>query len=328
MPKEVVISTSGLNCYGSRVMTSGIDLTQYQKNPILLWMHRRCYDGESMPIGRIDNLHIDGDRLIGTPVFDEKDEFAKAIASKWEDGFLKMASAGIEIVDTSVDPVNLITGQTRPTVMHSKLVEVSIVDIGGNDDALQLMQDGKLITFAKGSECPVLPLLKLDKEDQSNADVTDTSDKSNNNNNKKMKKETLELLGLPETATEQEIHDKIKLYKEKAEKVETLELANVKTAIDTAIKEHRITEANREQFMAMGKQVGAEALRQTLELIRPAQRPTDVIIPSTDQPAQTDEPKKFAKLSEVPADQIEKLKDEKPSEYAKLYKAEYGIELV
>ena len=93
MPKEVVISTSGLNSYGSRVLTSGLDTTQYERDPVLLWMHRR--GGENMPIGRMENLRVDGDRLIGTPVFDEKDEFAKKIASKWADGCLKMCSAGI-----------------------------------------------------------------------------------------------------------------------------------------------------------------------------------------------------------------------------------------
>ena len=327
MPKEVVINTSGLNCYGSRVITSGIDLTQYQKNPILLWMHRRSYDGNSMPIGRMENLRIDGDKLIGTPIFDDKDEFAKTIANKWEDGFLKMSSAGIEIVDTSVDPVNLIAGQTRPTVMHSKLVEVSIVDIGGNDDALQFMQDGNLLTFAKGGECEALPLLELNHTNKINADGTEPEAKLNNNKKRSMKKETLELLGLSETSTDQEVHEKIKLLKEKSDKVETLELANVKTAIDTAIKDHRITEANREQFLSMGKQVGAEALRQTLELIRPAQRPTDVLVPAN-QGTETNEPKTFSKLSEVPVDQIVKMKEEKPAEYAKLYKAEYGIDLV
>ena len=51
MAKEVIISTSGLNCYGGRVLTSGIDLTQFQKNPLLLWMHRRSFDRDAK-IGR------------------------------------------------------------------------------------------------------------------------------------------------------------------------------------------------------------------------------------------------------------------------------------
>ena len=129
MAKEVIISTSGLNCYGGRVLTSGIDLTQFQKNPLLLWMHRRSFDRDAMPIGRIDNLRTDGDRLIGTPVFDQNDEFAKKIESKWENGFLRMASAGIEIIETSDAPEHLLQGQTRRTITRCRLEEVSIVDM-------------------------------------------------------------------------------------------------------------------------------------------------------------------------------------------------------
>lgn len=327
MAKEVVISTSGLNCYGSRVLTVGIDLTQYQKNPVLLWMHRRSWCENAMPIGRIENLRTDGDKLIGTPIFDEKDEFAKKIADKWENGFLKMASAGVEILETSVDPINLIAGQTRPTVMRSRLEEVSIVDIGGNDDALQLTHEGKVLTFAAGGKCDALPLLELSKDNIDPSDTEGQDGNLNNNTNKlTMKKETLDLLGLSETATEQEIHEKIKLYKETSAKAESLELANVKAAVDSAIAEKRITEANREQFMTMGKQVGADSLRQTLELIRPAQRPNEVLNLSNDN-SNSNEPKKFAKLSEVPAEQIEQLKKENHAEYAKLYKAEYGVDL-
>lgn len=104
MAKEVVISTSVVNSYGCRVLTEGIDLRQYRRNPVLLWMHRRSFDRDAMPIGRIENLRVDGDRLIGTPVFDQKDEFAKKIEGKWEDGFLRMASAGIEVVEVSNAP--------------------------------------------------------------------------------------------------------------------------------------------------------------------------------------------------------------------------------
>ena len=129
MAKEVVINTSGLNSYGSRVLTDGLDTTQYQKNPVLLWMHRR-YGDNSAPIGRMENLRIDGDRLIGTPVFDLEDDFAKKIANKWDKGFLNMCSASVDILETSTDPRHLIQGQSRATVTRGKLLEVSIVDIG------------------------------------------------------------------------------------------------------------------------------------------------------------------------------------------------------
>ncbi len=127
MVKEIVISTNGVNSYGCRVLTEGIDLRQYQRNPILLWMHRRSFDGDSMPIGRMENLRIDGDRLIGTPVFDKKDEFAKKIESLWEDGFPFMACAGIKVVEVSNAPEYVLPAQPRATIIRSKLEEVNIV---------------------------------------------------------------------------------------------------------------------------------------------------------------------------------------------------------
>lgn len=324
MAKEVIISTSGLNCYGSRVLTSGIDLTQYQKNPVLLWMHRRSYNGKDMPIGRMENLRIDGDRLIGTPVFDENDEFAKQIASKWENGFLRMASAGIEIVETSDAPEHLLQGQTRATITRSKLEEVSIVDIGGNDEALQLYgTDGKLMTLASGENCDHLPLL-LNKE---HAEGTAPEASFNNqNNNNSMNKEILQLLGLSETASEQEAVNALRLLKEKADKAESLQLASIKALVDGAVADKRITADKKEHFVNLGKSSGIEALRTTLELMQPQRKPTEVIHQTTDQPA-GGEHKTYAKLSDVPASEIPSLKENNPTEYARLYKAEYGVEV-
>lgn len=221
MAKEVIISTSGLNCYGGRVLTSGIDLTQFQKNPLLLWMHRRSFDRDAMPIGRIDNLRTDGDRLIGTPVFDQNDEFAKKIESKWENGFLRMASAGIEIIETSDAPEHLLQGQTRRTITRCRLEEVSIVDMGGNDEALQLYdRSGKVLKLAAGEDNDALPLLAPEKKDDPSGTAPDGKD--NNQTNKStqsMNKEILQLLGLSETATEQEAVGALRLLKEKADKV-------------------------------------------------------------------------------------------------------------
>lgn len=318
MAKEVVISTSGLNCYGSRVLTSGIDLTQYQKNPVLLWMHRRSFNGKDMPIGRMENLRIDGDRLIGTPVFDENDEFAKQIAGKWENGFLRMASAGIEIIETSDAPEHLLQGQTRATITRCKLEEVSIVDIGGNDDALQLYaNDGKLMRLAWDS----LPLL-LNKPNAegTSPEVSLTNQKKQN----KMKEEFLKLLGLAETASEQEAVNALRLLKEKADKAEGLTLASINALVDSAVADRRITADKKEHFVSLGKSAGIEALRTTLELMQPQSKPTDVIHQTTSPVS--GEQKTFAKLSEVPAEEVASLKENNPTEYARLYKAEYGVE--
>lgn len=327
MAKEVIISTSGLNCYGGRVLTSGIDLTQFQKNPLLLWMHRRSFDRDAMPIGRIDNLRTDGDRLIGTPVFDQNDEFAKKIESKWENGFLRMASAGIEIIETSDAPEHLLQGQTRRTITRCRLEEVSIVDMGGNDEALQLYdRSGKVLKLAAGEDNDALPLLAPEKKDDPSGTAPDGKD--NNQTNKStqsMNKEILQLLGLSETATEQEAVGALRLLKEKVDKVETLQLASITAVVDGAIAEKRITADKKEHFVNIGKAAGIDSLRTTLSLMQPVRKPTEVIR-QTDAP-RDDEPKTYAKLSDVPADQLEKLREERPQDYERLYKAEYGHDI-
>lgn len=313
MIKEVVISTSRINCYGSRVLTSGIDLSQFHKNPLLLWMHRRSYDGSSMPIGRIENIRIDGDKLIGTPIFDEQDEFAKKIAQKWEKGFLRMASAGIEVLEYSSAPEHLMQGQTRPTITRCKLEEVSIVDIGGNDDALQLYHAGKLLQLAKGEDCEHLPLLELS-----------TPQKEQSLKPHTMNKEILQLLGLSDTATESEALGALRLLKEKADKTETLTLASITAVVDAAVADKRITADQKDHFIGLGKMAGVESLSATLALMKPAMKPTEVITPSNEPISE--QPNTFAKLSEVPVEQIRQLREKNTSEYIRLYKAEYGIE--
>ena len=323
MAKEGIITTSGLNCYGGRVLTSGGNLTQFEKNPVLLYMHRRGFDGKTMPIGRIENLRIDGDKLIGTPVFDEKDEFARQIGQKWEDGFLRMFSAGIEIIETSSEASLMLPGQTRPTITKWKLEEVSIVDIGGNDEALRLSYQGKILNLFAGEDSDVLPILS----DKEHAEGPESEASFNNqNNNNRMNKEILQLLGLSETASEQEAVNALRLLKEKADKAESLQLASINALVDGAVAERRITADKKEHFVTLGKTSGIEALRTTLELMQPQKKPTEVIQPRADQPA-GGEHKTYSKLSEVPASEVASLKESNPTEYARLYRAEYGIEV-
>ena len=321
MAKEVVINTSAVNSYGSRVITAGLDTTQYEKNPVLLWMHRR-YGDNSMPIGRIANLRREGDRLIGTPEFDMDDDFAKKVANKWEKGYLNMCSASVEILETSVDPADLVAGQTRATVTHGKLLEVSIVDIGSNDDALKLTNGSKLLELKAGEASEILPLLELSQT----TDNADTSAQSNNQNNNKMNKETLLLLGLSEQATDEQVHSAVLAMKAKADNADALQLANVTAAVDAAIAERRITADHRDHFINLGKTSGFKCLSETLAMMQPARKPNDVVNLRNDKPAGgAAEKPAYKKLSDVPENEVMNLRNDKPDEYARLYEAEYGV---
>jgi hypothetical protein len=317
--KDVVINTSKLNSLKFRVLTSGIDISQYLRNPVLLWMHRRPTkeDGSILPIGRIENLRVEGDSLIGIPVFDESDEFAQKIKAKWDAGFLRMVSAGLDPVELSADPALMVEGQKKATVTRSKLVEVSIVDIGANDDAIALYRDGEMVNLSAGGECSIIPEIEFNQH---------------LNNKQKAEMKTIALkLGLPETATEAEILAKIGSLQLSAQSAETLqaELEQerervIDSEVESAIRLKRITADKKAHFIALGKTAGLDSLKATLELIPSGVKPTDVIRPGGGSAAGATD---YKKLSDVPESQRIELRRDDPETYKALYKAEYGVSL-
>lgn len=310
MGKRVRISNDSLNSYGFRVLTSGMDVGQYSRNPVLLYMHER-----GNVVGYVKNLKVENNEVTGELMFDCASELSQRCKKQFEFGSLRMVSAGLEILETSEDKDLLVAGQTRPTITKSKLFEVSIADVGANDDALVLQRNGKMITLGRDGDCD-LPLL--------------------NNNNKQKKTEEMEnktialQLGLPETATDAEISAKltelnalkeqnVSLLKEK----ESLTLVNITNLVTQAIAEKRLEEKDKDQFVELGKKIGAEELEKTLKAMHPAVKLSSVL---GYQGGASAGEQKFTKLSEVPADQIAVLRSENPEEYKRLYKAEYGID--
>ena len=151
MKHQFIINTENVNSYGYRILTDGIDYKQYMRNPVVLFMHERgvnAYKGSEV-IGRCTRLYKEGTTLIAEVEFDEQDDFAKKIAGKVERGYIRMASMFAEIKEVSTEPQHLLEGQVYETVTACKLVEISIVDIGGNDNALKLSKDGKPFQLKK-----------------------------------------------------------------------------------------------------------------------------------------------------------------------------------
>lgn len=303
MAREAVISTSALNAYGTRILTEGLDIEQYKKNPIVLYMHRRG-SREDIPIGIMENIRVDGDKIFGTPKIDKDTEEEKVIAAKWERGTLRMLSAGIDIIECSDDPQYLVQGQTRPTIIRSRLFEVSIVDVGANDDALQvrLYNDGKQLTLAKDEDNDLLPLLKPDDKPQN------TTFQMN---------EILMALGLSPTATEADATAAIKALQTQNE---TLTLARITDAVTAAREKGLITEAQEPKMLELGQKAGIETLRDTLSMMTPARRPSDFI----DEKGSGNGHQTLAwdKLSD---EEKMTLRRENPTQYVQAFKAYYGV---
>lgn len=137
MSRTFVLSDESVNCYEFRVLTSGIGLKQFQKNPVMLYLH----DHSVLPIGVWENVRVDDDRLLADAKFDEGDPFAQEVARKVDEGILKCCSIGfvIKVIDES-DDLKL-PGQKGPTVTKSELLECSICPIGANRNAIRLAQE-------------------------------------------------------------------------------------------------------------------------------------------------------------------------------------------
>ena len=143
-----------------------------------------------------------------------------------------------------------------------------------------------------------------------------------------MTKEQLALLGLPETATEEQATAALNLMKGRADNAEQIQLAAVTQAVDQAVAERLILAEQRDHFIKLGKSAGVQMRRDTLSTMHPQQKPGEVInlgkqsAPGAGSRSGHD----YTKLSEVPEAERLELRKNNPAEYMRLFKEEYGVD--
>lgn len=136
--KEFCLTDNSVNVYKYRLLTEGLDLAQYKKNPIGFMMH----DREGGVLVKWGDFRIEGDKLYGKPVVNLSHPKGEDIASQVENGFINAASCGkIICLAASDDPKLKLEGQTGPTVTKWFPREISFVDIPGNHNALANLYD-------------------------------------------------------------------------------------------------------------------------------------------------------------------------------------------
>lgn len=124
-----------VNSNGYRVPNNQIDLTRFQANAVLLYMHRR---GEVH--GRWENIRIEGSLLLADPVFDMDDPESAKIAGKVERGFLKGASLYLAFTSNT----RFVEGADNTPELHGvQAFEGSVVDIPSNAESLKLFAEDK-----------------------------------------------------------------------------------------------------------------------------------------------------------------------------------------
>lgn len=127
-----------MNVYKYRLLTEGLDLAQFKKNPIGFLMHER----EGGVLVKWEDFRIEADKLFGKPVINLSHPKGEDIATQIENGFINAASCGKIICLAATDDASMkLEGQTGPTVTKWFPREISFVDIPGNHNALANLYD-------------------------------------------------------------------------------------------------------------------------------------------------------------------------------------------
>ena len=94
------LTNSQLDRHSQRIMTKGVDIANFEQNPVMFYNHLRTspsYFGSSdinLPIGRWQNIKKLAKSIRADAYMDMEDEFAAKIANKVENGVLSAVRCG------------------------------------------------------------------------------------------------------------------------------------------------------------------------------------------------------------------------------------------
>ena len=120
-----VATTSGIKRDGLDINIAGMSTENFLKNPVVLWAHD--YGGQRPPIGKVTSIRTLKQKMKVRVMFDDQDDFAMQVKSKLDRGYLNTVSIGWETLDFD---------RETSTVVESDLLDVSVVPVPGDPDAL------------------------------------------------------------------------------------------------------------------------------------------------------------------------------------------------
>ena len=342
--KRIIIISEKVNKYGFRALVKGIDLSQYDRNPIMLWMHSRAFGSKStviLPLGNVVELKIEdvpdaGICLTGLPLFDDTDEFAVSIFNKYENGTLRMASAGLIPTEWSEDADLVVQGQRGATLVRSILEEVSIVDIGADNNALSIAlynDNHERIELSSNSENAVIPLLhiksqiemeKIELTSAKAAVLLGVSEIKTAEAFELKIAEVVQLAASQKTQIESLTRERSELQT-KIDEQEAIQLtAKIETLVQSAVDARKITADQKATYVTLAKAdyasvealLGSKGSTPTIESELALAGKKDVNIELYS--------KSYDELFE--SGDLAKVKLNAPVEYARIYKDKFGVE--
>lgn len=314
MPKTFILSDGSVNSHGFRVLTDGIALDGFAKNPAMLFNHN--FDNI---IGKWESVRRNGDQLLADAIFDENDPEAVRLSKKVEQGMLNGVSIGLNVLEVEEGPDGV------PLITKSVLKEASLTAIPANSNALRLYdKDGHLMTgdriavLLNSHQKPTLPKMKtlqvlaaaLKLSVDSNEEQVAAAVQAMVNNNTKLAADLA-----AEQAKVTELSAKIKAF----------EGERVKSLVQGAIDAGKIAAAQKEQYEKLAAS-DFEVTRSILDGIKPHQSLSSQI-KSEGQGDQNDPRAKWTIRDWEKKDSkgLLAMKKSEPEKYQKLYDEFYKI---
>jgi hypothetical protein len=309
--KPIILSDESINSYGFRVLTNGIALDDFFKNPIMFYNH----DRDLLPIGKWEDIKIENGTLVASPNFDDNDPFAQQIQSKYVQGILNAASMGIDVLDVSEDPSLILAGQRRGTIVKSSIFEASIADIPSNKSCLKLHFKKENITLSgQFPEALLIDNLPLINQIQSMKQIALKLGKPENATEAELVAEVDRLKLQLQGATDAGVKALLAMAEKKGFKKETIEKL-AKADFDSALT--LVTDAPEKEA-----EISAEG--KPLEQVRLSDLVAELRNGLT--PPVEGEKKNFTQMVQTDLPKLKQLYASKPAEVKALYKAQFGAE--
>lgn len=311
------------NTYGFSILTAGIDLKRFTKNPVMLSDH---WNSNWNVIGKWFDVKKDKGLLHGMPDFDTEDSDTALIAGKVERGYINACSMGIIF-----DRENLKIIDDKVILTKCELVEVSIVPVPSNANAVRLMHaDGKVMDEKEIQELSlsVIPSIKnpelnLNQDNMkkivlSIATLMALGYKEQPADGLDMTEVDSKVLGLSKQVAELTTENDTlkKAAKEAKEKQEAEAKLRISSKVDLAISKGQIKADEKEEMVELGI-TSEKALDRVIGSIPEKQNFSNGIKTPTGTSAGS-EVKTMEDFQKLPVDQQLAFKNEKPEEYKQL----------
>lgn len=163
--KRFVLGDERVNSYGTWLLSSGAKMDDFKKNAPAFYDHRTW----ELPVGHWENISLNKEtnQWEADIVIEGGNDYEKDVIRKIENGDIKGASFGADVIETSVDPKYLKPEQIRATITKWSPYEASITPLPANANALVLRSNEKGIQLSfKASDdtiSQILPIINISK---------------------------------------------------------------------------------------------------------------------------------------------------------------------